>query len=266
MRSPYSDREAAGTYRLVTGPAQFAPPAADLVAMLAPRAGMAMLDVGTGTGIVAGRIRDAVGPQALLVGVDAAYTMLEEGRRALRYPVAVACVPGLPFADRAFDLVAAAFVITHVPDYAAALRDVVRVCRRGARVGVSVWGALPNPAAQLWSDIASRFVPRAELDEAFRRHLPWDGWFSDPERLRDALHAAGLRGVVETRSYTVRMSTVDFLTSRAVSVQGVVFRERLAEPRWPAFTEQLRAAFETRFGNEVVYERDVHFGVAERPN
>lgn len=265
VTSPYSDRAAAHTYRLVTGPVQFAPPVSDLIAMLGPVTGMRILDVGTGTGIVAERIRNAAGPQALIVGVDAAVTMLTEGRQAFDCPVVVARLPELPFVAGTFDLAAAGFVISHVPDYEAALKDIARACRGDARIGVTVWGSQPNPAAQLWTEMASRFVPRVELDRAFRAHIPWDEWFSDPARLLQALTAAGLRrGVVETRTYRMRMRTSDFLVSRDASIQGAVLRERLSDEQRDAFTLQLSDACESEFGNAVEYDRDDHFGVAQR--
>ena len=266
MASPYADRTAAHTYRLVTGPVQFAPPASDLIAMLGPAAGMRILDIGTGTGLVAERIRSAVGSTAVIVGVDAALAMLNEGRLAFKYPVAAARLPELPFARGTFDLAAAGFVLSHVADYEAALRDIARTCRPAARIGVTAWGSLPNPAAQLWTETASRFVARVELDRAFRAHIPWDEWFADAVRLRAALEAAGLRRcMVETRTYRMRTATGDFLRSRAASMQGAVLRDRLSDQQWDAFTRQLSDAFATRFGSLVEYERDVHFGVAHTP-
>lgn len=245
---------------------QFAPPASDLVAMLAPVAGMRVLDVGTGTGSVAQRIRNAAGPEAVIVGADAALTMLVEGRQALDYPVVVARTPALPFAAGTFDLAAASFVISHVPDYEAALEDIARVCRAGARIGITAWGALPNLVAQLWTEVASRFVPRGELTRAFRTHMPWDEWFSDAARLSQALDAAGLRhGIVETRNYVMSMQTSEFLASRDAGIQGAVLRERLTDEEWAAFHGQLTDAFEERFGTHVEYERDVHFGIARKP-
>jgi len=165
-----------------------------------------------------------------------------------------------------FDLAAAGFVISHVPDYEAALRDLARACRGTARIGVTAWGSLPNPAAQLWTEIASRFVPRVELDRVLREHIPWDEWFSDAARLRQALESAGLQqGVVETRTYRMRIRTTDFLLSRDASVQGAVLRERLSDQQWHEFTRQLSEAFETAFGPQLQYDRDVHFGLAQKP-
>jgi len=226
---------------------------------------MRILDVGTGTGIIAERMRTATGPNTLIVGVDAALTMLQEGRRTFQYPVVVAQMPQLPFAAATFDVAVAGFVLSHVADYGLALTDIVRVCRRGARVGMTVWGALPNPAAQLWTEVASRFVDRDELERGFRAHIPWDAWFANTSRLQSALTAAGLQhAVVHTRTYAMRMATSDFLASRNASIQGTVLRERLSDERWDRFRLELIDTFESRFGAHVEFERDVHFGIAEK--
>ena len=263
LGSPYLDPAMARTYRLVTAPVQFAPPASDLVSLLRPAAGVRILDVGTGTGIVAEQIQDVVGPATRVVGVDSAIAMLAEGRRSMAYPVVVAQLSELPFETHTFDMATAGFVISHARHYEAALKEIARVCRDGARVGFTVWGSLPNPAAQLWTETATQFVPKAALTAAFHAHIPWDEWFSDATKLRQALEGAGLADCkVETRTYRMRMPTSNFLLSREASIQGAVLRERLTDDQWKRFQGQLFEAFETTFGSVVEYDRDVHFGVA----
>lgn len=233
--------------------------------MLAPTADMRILDVGTGTGIVAARMRHSAGRTAVIVGVDGSLTMLDEAGREYAYPVVAACLPQLPFVSDTFDMAAAGFVISHVAAYEAALKDIARVCRGGARIGMTVWGSLRNAAAQLWADIASQYVARTDLDEAFRAHIPWDAWFSEPGRLEHALQTAGLNvTTVDTRVYRVRMSTRDFLLSREGSIQGAVLREQLSADRWKQCQGQLLQAFEAAFGAVVEYDKDVHFGVAQK--
>jgi len=264
VTSPYCDPASARTYRLVTAPAQFAPPAADLVALLGPSAGMRVLDVGTGTGVVAERILDVAGSAATVVGIDAAIPMLAEAT-GIGYPLVVGVLPQLPFRTGVFDMAAAGFVISHVADYVEGLQEIARVCRRGALIGITTWGSLPNPAAQLWTSIASEFVARRDLDAAFRAHIPWDEEFADPHRVRQALDDAGLaHSAVETRVYRVRLPTADFLVSRDASMQGAVLRERLSDAQHAAFQDRLRATFAGEFGDVVEYDRDAHFGIAEK--
>jgi ubiquinone/menaquinone biosynthesis C-methylase UbiE len=264
-KTPYSDPTMAAVYNRVATPLQFAPPAKDLVEMLQLQIGDTVLDVGTGTGAVALAAMPALGSTGFVVGVDAAIEMLAFARRSAGYPVAVAQIPELPYRDRTFDVVTASFVITHVPDYGRGLSELVRICRIGGRVGMTAWGSLPNPGAQLWSDIASQYVPRKQLDNAFRAQIPWDEWFSQPANIRQALEDAGMATVtIQTRQYHVRMSSTDFLSAREASVQGIVLRQELNDDGWDQFRHRVRDAFRNRFGESVEYDRDVHFGTGVR--
>src|SRR2546428_9582135 len=115
-RSPYRDPVMAEVYHRITAPYQFAPPARDLVDILHPPSGGVVLDVGTGTGVVAEHIRQVVGSTGCVVGVDGAIEIL---RFANRSTIRVAArVPGLPFSDGSFDVVTAGFVGSHFADYA----------------------------------------------------------------------------------------------------------------------------------------------------
>ena len=263
MSAPYLDPEVTRAYRVLAAPAQFAPPAAHLIQTIGPAPGTTLLDVGAGTGIIAETIHRRLGDAVRVVGVDASIAMLREGRRAFTYSTVVGRLPALPFATDAFDAATASFVISHLLHYTACIEEIVRVCRPGGRLGVTAWGALPNRAAQLWTDTAVQFVPRPEFERAVREHLPWDVWFSDPNRITEALETAGLTNVVvHTRTFPIQMTTRDFLTSREASVQGTVIRERLPAEGWQRFRERLLGRFESTFGGEMKFDRDVHFGVA----
>ncbi len=263
--SPYADSTAATVYASITAPAQFAAPARDLVKLVQPTAGMTILDVGTGTGTVAQPIMGVAGKRPRLVGVDPSLEMLRVGRQALAYPMVVGRLPHLSFRDASFDVVTAGFVISHVASYADALTDIARVCRRDGRFGMSAWGSLPNAAARTWTEIASRFVARADLDDGFRAHIPWDGWFAEIGNLEQALKDAQFVAIqLDTRTYRVRMSVKDFLASRAASIQGAILRDRLPPERWVTFKAAVATDFEQRFGAVVEYERDVHFGIGTK--
>ena len=252
-------------YRRITAPGQFAEAARDLIERLQPSEGARILDVGTGTGIVAERAIPHIGISGLIIGVDASIEMLRAARQAPRYPVVAGALPSLPFLDEAFDVVAAGFVISHVADYKRALRDIARVCRDRGRIGVTAWGSLPNPAGQLWTEVACRFVPPDDLDSAFQAHIPWDSLFSEPARLRNALEDAGFASVsIDTRIYRCRMSTVDFLLSREASIQGSVLDQRLTVERRREFRNEVAEAFAARFGVSVEYDRDVHIAVGTK--
>jgi SAM-dependent methyltransferase len=88
-----------------------------VVAWCAPGEGVSVLDVATGGGHVARRLRDA---GATVVTVDAAPGMK---------PDVVAPADHLPFADGSFDAVACRIAAHHFPDVLAALKEMARVAR-----------------------------------------------------------------------------------------------------------------------------------------
>jgi len=83
----------------------------------APAEGVTVLDVATGGGHVARRLREA---GATVVTVDAAPGM---------EPDVVAPADHLPFADASFDAVACRIAAHHFPDVLAALKEMARVAR-----------------------------------------------------------------------------------------------------------------------------------------
>jgi SAM-dependent methyltransferase len=82
-----------------------------------PGAGVTVLDVATGGGHVARRLREA---GAQVVTVDAAPGMA---------PDVIAPADHLPFADSSFDAVACRIAAHHFPDVLAALKEMARVAR-----------------------------------------------------------------------------------------------------------------------------------------
>src|SRR5581483_4603379 len=124
---------AAGCHDSIAGPKYFARPAADLVACVDVRDARAILDVGTGSGLAALAARAAAPAEAQVTGVDASPEMARTARRKGLDRVAVASLPGLPFADGAFDRVMASFVVSHLPSYEAGLAEMARVLGPGGR-------------------------------------------------------------------------------------------------------------------------------------
>ncbi len=88
-----------------------------VVAWSEPAAGVTVLDVATGGGHVARRLREA---GAEVVTVDAAPGM---------QPDIVAPADHLPFADASFDVVACRIAAHHFPDALAAVKEMARVAR-----------------------------------------------------------------------------------------------------------------------------------------
>lgn len=91
--------------------------------------GRLVLDVGAGTGPVAGRWPST--PPAGMLGYD----------RSNRPPTVLADARALPVRDGGAGAVVAAFSLNHLPDPAAGLREAARVVARGGAVLASAYAA-----------------------------------------------------------------------------------------------------------------------------
>jgi SAM-dependent methyltransferase len=99
-----------------------------LEAALPERPPAAVLEVGMGEGEVTTLVRDRY-PDARVVGVDLPDVDLAAEWRARGLTGVFADISQLPFPSRQFDLVLGIEVLEHVPDPAAALAELDRLCR-----------------------------------------------------------------------------------------------------------------------------------------
>lgn len=99
-----------------------------------------VVDVGSGTGFVAGGLAPRTGR---VTGTDSSPAMLERARTNLdelgisNVELAEAPVEGLPLADGAADAAVANMVMHHAPDPAAMITEMARVVRSGGTVAVT---------------------------------------------------------------------------------------------------------------------------------
>ena len=106
------------------------------------RDGLAVLDVGSGTGTDTCEVARSVTPNGSVVGLDRSARMVEEARRrASELGLAAEFIEGdaaeLPFPDATFDRSRAERVLAFLPDPAPAVRELVRVTRPDGLVVVS---------------------------------------------------------------------------------------------------------------------------------
>jgi demethylmenaquinone methyltransferase/2-methoxy-6-polyprenyl-1,4-benzoquinol methylase len=163
------------------------------------RRGMSVLDVATGTGLVAREALALAGGSGV-VGLDPSRGMLEESRRAQAMPLVQARGEALPFPSGRFDVVSMGYALRHVPDLIAAFREYHRVLRPGGRVLV-LEISRPSSAAGLWLArlYLKRLVPfvtRVGTGSAAARRLMDYYWDTiercvPPETILDALRASG---------------------------------------------------------------------------
>jgi demethylmenaquinone methyltransferase/2-methoxy-6-polyprenyl-1,4-benzoquinol methylase len=93
--------------------------------------GMQLLDLATGTGVVA---RAARGLTDRIVGADASIGMLIAGRAKTGLPAVEAKGERLPFRDASFDMVTIGYALRHFADLRVLFDELHRVLRPGGRV------------------------------------------------------------------------------------------------------------------------------------
>jgi demethylmenaquinone methyltransferase/2-methoxy-6-polyprenyl-1,4-benzoquinol methylase len=103
------------------------------VRLIRPWAPSVVLDVATGTGDLAMAIRKAC-PQARVVGADFCAPMLDVARRNGLPELVVADGMILPFADRTFDVVTAAFGLRNMASWEKGLSEMARVLKPGGHL------------------------------------------------------------------------------------------------------------------------------------
>jgi ubiquinone/menaquinone biosynthesis C-methylase UbiE len=122
--------------------------------------GARVLDVGTGSGVLADEL---VRRGAEVLGADLSFGMLRRDA-ALRPPAVVADVLALPVRAGSVDLVTASFVLNHLDVPAAGIREIAAALRPGGRLLATTFeGEAPHPAKPVLEAVAVRhgFVPPA---------------------------------------------------------------------------------------------------------
>lgn len=126
------------------------------------RAGQTVLDVAAGNGnaslAAARRWCDVIATDY----VPALLERAQERARAERLPITFreADAEALPFEDESFDVVVSTFGVMFTPDQERAAAELVRVCRRGGRIGLANW--TPDGfIGQVFKTIAKYLPPAA---------------------------------------------------------------------------------------------------------
>lgn len=110
-------------------------------AFLDPKPGLAVLEVGAGTGSTLHALAKLVAPAGKIVGIDYSQTMVDEAtRRAKESGLAMEFLrmdaANLEFGDASFDRASSHIVFQHLPDSVKALSEMIRVTRPGGLVTI----------------------------------------------------------------------------------------------------------------------------------
>src|SRR5262249_55210963 len=126
------------------------PLAARMIMMADISPGQRVLDIGTGTGVVALEAANAIGSQGRCVGIDLSEKMLTSARAnarranlAERIEFKAMDAETLQFAPDSFDVVLSLFALLHFPNPAVALKEMFRVLKPGGTLVVAVGSAPP---------------------------------------------------------------------------------------------------------------------------
>ena len=93
-----------------------------------------VLDVATGTGVVARAVASITADSSSVIGLDPSVGMLVAGREKARLTNVQGKSELLPFRDASFDLITIGFALRHFADLDAVFRECARVLRPNGRV------------------------------------------------------------------------------------------------------------------------------------
>lgn len=188
-------------------PPIFKPWADALVDFADVRAGEAVLDVASGTGVVAATAAERVGEAGRVVATDVSAAMLTLAAAAHPMIEAVATpADELAVGDAPFDVALCQQGFQFLTDRPAAARAMQRVLRSSGRVALAVW--MSGPQLEPF-DVYGRVLERHGLPEPFPRGYAYDFSMS-PGEVDDVLTGAGFVDVqVETTVIEVSWPTLD---------------------------------------------------------
>jgi SAM-dependent methyltransferase len=199
------------------------------------RAGTAVLDVGTGPGTLAAL---AATRGAKVAAVDPEPSMVSTASRLVP-DVRVGALPELPFGDGEFDAVVANFVLNHVGEPGAAVRELARVTRPGGRVAVTIWPYPQPPLQALWGEVLAASgvrpavqAPRLDAAADFAR---------TEEGLAGLLSPALTEVRVQPVEWTHRADPEDWWSGPA---NGISTLGQILESLPPAEVARVRAAYD----------------------
>jgi demethylmenaquinone methyltransferase/2-methoxy-6-polyprenyl-1,4-benzoquinol methylase len=193
-----------------------------MVAAVEARPDDRVLDVATGTGMVARSLAERYG--CAVVGIDQSRDMLAGARRALaarpdlaaRIELLQGEAERLPFADSEFDHLTFTYLLRYVDDPGATLTELARVVKPGGRIAALEFG-LPDPPLwrQLW-----RLYTRLVLPAAGRAF--GSEWFDVGRFLGPNIEELYARWPLQRQVELWRAAGIGAVTVRRMSLGGGV--------------------------------------------
>ena len=207
--------------------------------------GLRWVDVGCGTGALAGAIADMCRP-ASLAGVEPSEGFAKAARANLPAHVQVHAgnAASIPLPTASVDDVVSGLVLNFVPDTAAGLAEMMRVTAPGGSIGAYVWDYASGMELMrhFWDAAVAHDAAAAALDEGQRFSL------CRPEALVDRFAGAGLADVdVKAIDIDTRFASFDDYWTPFLGGQGTAptYLMSLPEASRNAIRDDLRARLPT---------------------
>jgi SAM-dependent methyltransferase len=167
-----------------------------IMAFAAPQTGMAVLDIGCGTGTTTLALADAVGADGSVTGLDISAPMLglakERARGRAHISFALADASAVDFRGQ-YDLLFSRFGVMFFDDPSAAFTNLRRALKPGGRLAFVCWRTPPENAwASAPMAAAKPFLPEAPLPDPL---APGPFAFADQSRISGILDKSGFRDV-----------------------------------------------------------------------
>jgi SAM-dependent methyltransferase len=185
-------RQNVGEYSLATGEAAvrrltalhrvYSPAGRRILLQAGLKPGMTVADFGCGVGATTCMLAEMVGPSGHVTGVDLSTSQLEQGRNLCKaqgitnatFVEASATASGLP--RNSFDLVYCRFLLLHLVDPAAGLREMLDILKPGGVLVVedgdlTSAGSVPASSLGSFADLFGRLGPTRGLNYALANHL-----------------------------------------------------------------------------------------------
>ncbi|MEM2892381.1 MAG: class I SAM-dependent methyltransferase [Thermoplasmata archaeon] len=144
-----------------------------LLSMVHPLTDKVVVDLGIGTGCLAFRALE-LSPPRLLIGVDfssvglcvASAISKHQKFQAYDCEMVQADLERLPISTRSVDVVLSQATFNLLPDKSAALREIARICRHGAKIAISDAFRTSNPReGESWEQCIAGAVTVAEFSQ-----------------------------------------------------------------------------------------------------
>jgi SAM-dependent methyltransferase len=162
--------------------------------------GEQVLDLGTGTGAVAERAAQIVGPDGRVVGVDISTDMLALAQRRIdgsglsNVDLREGRAEEIPAPEVSFDAVLASLSMMYVINRASAAQEIARVLRPGGRFVAVVWAGPEECDIVLFQQTAGRFAGTPPVPGV------GPGALADPGTFLEQLEAVGIEARVEAET------------------------------------------------------------------